>query len=199
MGYYVKAGLGAALFIGGVVVFTVSLMQLLEIGTCASGNTPYAIAKPCPEGIELRVILLTGSIFAGLVGLGLFAFRGQRPGSVRQGPLLPWGLLAWGGAFAGVGVVSLIHSLTADALPPDGKLGGAIVGGTFLLMGVPALLWVGGGIRRRDRPSPAPGGEPEGTEADFIAKLERLQRRRDSGALTDTEFQLEKSRLMAGR
>ena len=44
MGYYLKLVFGLALFLAAFVVFEVALVKLLQIGTCASGNTPYAIS-----------------------------------------------------------------------------------------------------------------------------------------------------------
>ena len=141
LGYLLKAVLGAALFVGAVVVFNVKLIALLETGTCASGNTPYEIARPCPEGTGTDMLLLVGSIFAGLVGAGLFAARGRPPWRERSRDGAVWssGLLAWALFFSATGAVSLIHALSSETIGPDGELGGIIVGATFLLMGLPAL------------------------------------------------------------
>jgi hypothetical protein len=48
MGHLIKAPLG--MFIGGIALFNLKLVSLLETGTCASGNTPYQISQPCPAG-----------------------------------------------------------------------------------------------------------------------------------------------------
>ena len=53
---------------------------MLEIGTCASGNSPYVIAQECPEGIESDFWLLTGSIFGLFAAAGGAGLRGPRPG-----------------------------------------------------------------------------------------------------------------------
>ena len=45
MRYWVRSVLGAGLFLACVVVFNMKLVELLNTGTCASGNTPYVIAK----------------------------------------------------------------------------------------------------------------------------------------------------------
>ena len=50
-------------------------------------------------------------------------------------------MLAWTIFFAGTGAVVLYASLTGD-YPEDSKLGGIIVGATFLVMGVPTLLFM---------------------------------------------------------
>ena len=148
-----------------MAVFNVKLIALLETGTCASGNTAFEIARPCPEGTESDVLLLVASIFAGLLGLGLFAARGKPPWSERRGAMGATGLWAWAIFFTATGAVSLYHSLNPDSIPADGKLGGEIVGATFLFMGLPALafaLWVTlDGIRSR-REDPGPGHSPSG-------------------------------------
>jgi len=230
MGYLIKAILGAALFVGALVLFNVKLVSLLETGTCASGNTPYVIANECPEGTGTDIMLLIGSVFAGLVGAGIFAFRGEPPwGSRRRSRgLFGWGTFAWGLFFGVTGAVSLISSLSNETIGPDGELGGAIVGGTFLLMGVPALvlsLWgLLGGLMRRDeaaaglrRGEAVPvasgasglfgpgaagssrlgaGGIAPTAGRDVLGRLERLQRLRESGALTDGEFEREKAKIL---
>jgi hypothetical protein len=243
MGYLIKAPLGLGMFFGGIVLFNVKLVSLLETGTCASGNTPYQISQPCPSGTGTDILLLMAGIFGGLIGAGIFAFRGDPPWD-RDRPLnrpneFSFGLFAWGFFFAATGAVSLIASLTDQQIQDSsgGQLGGIIVGGTFLLMGVPALLiaigrWVGGLGGRDERPASAPagmGGGPmarmsaglnqakamqqlnsrlpwgsTGTESSGgggtggqIAKLERLQKLQESGALTDSEFEREKAKILS--
>jgi hypothetical protein len=245
MGYLVKAPLGFAMFVGGIVLFNVKLVALLQTGTCASGNTPYQIAQPCPSGTGTDILLLVAGIFGGFIGAGIFAFRGDPPWN-RDKPLnsvssFSFGLFAWGFFFTATGATSLIASLTDEAVKGSsgGQLGGLIVGGTFLLMGVPALLlslWrlVSGLGGRDERPATvtAAGGMgggvmsrmsaglnqaraaqqlgnrmpwgSTGTAASAgggtggqIAKLERLQKLRESGALTDSEFEREKSKILS--
>ncbi len=229
MGYYLKGFLGAALFFGGVALFNVKLVELLETGTCASGNVPYEIAQgyECPEGTGTDMLLLTGSIFAGLIGAAIYAFRGESPrGSGGPGfsGFFGAGTFAWGFFFAATGAVSLYTALTNDTIGEDGELGGMIVGVTFLLMGVPALvisLWglikSFGGSRRDERPpglgttgasaASATGSGLFGTPAaapmaggsdDALGKIERLNQLRKSGALTESEFEREKSKVLGG-
>jgi Short C-terminal domain len=246
MGYLLKAPLGLALFVGGIVLFNVKLVSLLETGTCASGNTPYEISQPCPAGTGTDILLLIASIFGGLIGAAIFAMRGDPPWDRdgRGGGFggFSFGVFAWGLFFTATGATSLIASLTSQAIQDSsgGKLGGIIVGGTFLVMGVPALLIALGGLvkgvgRRDERPalmtasaggtsggvisrmsagldqaqvaqglasrlpwgsSPPSSGGGGGTGGQ-IAKLERLQKLRESGALTDAEFEREKARVLA--
>src|SRR5215204_1057109 len=221
MGYMIKAVLGAALFFGGVALFNVKLVDLLEAGTCASGNVPYEIAPgyQCPDDTGTDILLMTAGILGGLIGAGLFAFRGEPPwgsGRRRFGGMFGAGTFAWGFFFAATGATSLIASLTNESIQNSngGELGGIIVGATFLVMGVPALLIslfgllksfggrderpamaaasTGGGgmISRMSAGSRSTGGDA-GSQ---ISKLERLQRLRQSGALTDSEFEREKAK-----
>lgn len=246
MGYLIKAVLGAALFLGGVALFNVKLVSLLETGTCASGNVPYEIAPgyQCPDDTGTDILLMTAGIFGGLIGAALFAFRGQPPwgsGRPRFGGMFGAGTFAWGLFFAATGATSLYASLTNEAIKESngGELGGIIVGITFLVMGLPALLISLWGVAksfggRDERPAGAAvagaagaggivsrmtaglgqaraaeqlGGRmpwgSSGTAARAggaggqIAKLERLQKLRESGALTDAEFEREKAKILA--
>ena len=73
MGYLIKTILGAALFLGGVALFNVKLVELLETGTCASGNVPYEIAPgyQCPDDTGTDILLMVAGIFGGLIGAGI--------------------------------------------------------------------------------------------------------------------------------
>ena len=231
MGYYLKAILGLAIFAGSIVLFNVELVRLLETGTCASGNQPYVINRECPEGTETAALLLVGSVFGGLIGAALFAFRGDPPGGgKRRAGAFGFGTFAWGLFFTTTGAVALYTALTSEVIGADGELGGAIVGGTFLLMGVPALIFVAWATisDMRDDESPAAGGAggtvstggftrealtnfargqrqmmggsapaPARRGGGGVEELERLQRLRESGALTDEEFERQKARILA--
>ena len=227
MGYLVKAPLGIGMFVGGIVLFNVKLVSLLETGTCASGNTPYQISQPCPSGTGTDILLLMAGIFGGLIGAGIFAFRGDPPWD-KDRPLnyassFSFGLFAWGFFFTATGATSLIASLTNESVKNSngGELGGIIVGATFLLMGVPALLislWglIGSFGKRDERPSAAPadaggiaskmmsglqrsplGSIGRGGSGDAIGKIERLQKLKESGALSQSEFDKEKAKILA--
>jgi hypothetical protein len=243
MGYLIKAPLGLAMFFGGIVLFNVKLVSLLETGTCASGNTPYQIAQPCPSGTGTDILLLMAGIFGGLIGILLFVTRGNppwdkdRPINVKSDFTFP--TFAWGVGFTATGATALIAALTNEAVKQasGAKLGGLIVGGTFLLMGAPVLVmsirWaIRDFIHRDERRAAAPAGAsagnpvsrmsssfgqagamqqfasrlPWGTGATTssgggtggqIAKLERLQKLRESGALTDMEFEREKAKILS--
>jgi hypothetical protein len=154
MGYLIKTLIGAALFLGGIVLFNVKLQEMLDIGTCASGNVPYEIAPgyECPEGTGTTVMLMMGSIFGALIGAAIFAFRGSPPWGDGKGRSLTgafgWATFAWGLFFAGTGAALLLGAPYGEVVDPSGEvgprpdsqLGAKIVAGTFLVMGVPALL-----------------------------------------------------------
>jgi hypothetical protein len=249
MGYLIKATVGLALFIGGIVLFNVKLVSLLETGTCASqSNNPKLVISPCPSGTGTDILLLMASIFGGLIGAGIFAFRGDPPWAKGHRSLtsaFSWGTFAWGLFFASTGATALIASLTDEAVKGSqgGQLGGLIVGGVFLVMGVPAILiaiWglikgrghrderpatsagpLGAGgtvsqmisglqrsaLARRGTPSGSgnwpwgsggvPGGGGGGGPSDQIGKLERLQKLHESGALSKSEFEREKAKILA--
>ncbi len=154
--------LGSGLFLACVVLFNVKLVALLNVGTCASGNQPYEIARPCPEGTEVDALLLVAAVFGMLIAGGIFLTRGDRPGHRSSG--FAWPLLAWGIFFGGTGAVALIHSLTSDVVGPDAELGGIIVGAIFLIMGVPPLVFlatgIGSGNRTRETRRFAPAAQP---------------------------------------
>jgi hypothetical protein len=224
MGYLVKAGLGLILFFGSIVVFNVKLIELMEVGTCASGNTPFEIARPCPEGTGQDMLYVTFAIPVGLIGAALFAFRGDPPWGRRRrsAGLFGLGALAWGFFFTSTAVAMLYTGFANDTVGADGELAGKIVGFTFLLMGLPVLLlslWnvvKGLGSGRDEGPAaagaPAMGplgggsgvlgklstaGGPGAGGGDTIGRIERLQKLRESGAITDAEFNREKSKILA--
>lgn len=206
MGYLLKAGIGLTLFFGAIVVFNIKLVEVLQIGTCASGG-PYEISRPCPPGTGTDVALLVGSIFAGLIGCAVFAFRGEAPWAKgrRRTTYSAFGLgsFAWAIFFTSTGVVMLIEGFGNDSLGADSELGGKIVGFTFLAMGLPVLIFatlslvksfIGSRGRREERPQMS---RDVTAAAAPIGRLERLDKLRKSGAINDAEFEREKSKILA--
>jgi hypothetical protein len=125
--------IGFAMVIAGGLLMAVGLNALFSIGTCASGG-PYISANPCPAGTGGHVFELMGGIILATFGIivsGSFA-------------------ISFGGFFTGVGAYSLAHVLTTNDLPAGATTAGEIIGVTFLLIGVPALL---GGLRSATRSS----------------------------------------------
>jgi hypothetical protein len=216
-------------------LFCTKLTTLLDTGTCASGG-PYVSARQCPEGTGTDVLLLGLSIVGFFLSMGIAGLRGRRPGGGGLG-FGGMALLGWVTFFTASGAVSLVHALTSDVIGDDGKLGGIIVGATFLLLGVPPLLFalpaaIRDAFRSRDVAAAGPvtyadnAGEPgwmstmragsqlagrdsttrfasfsgsgTGGGGDSIAQLERLQRLREQGALSDAEFEQQKRRILGG-
>jgi hypothetical protein len=120
-------GVAAAL-----TVLFFSMRAVMEIGgSCASGNVPYEISRPCPSGVPG---LMVGSIFLGIAFLGLYAFT-------AVGPNLT--LLAWPALFLSLGWNFLDYGVN----PPDGQdgvvWGWLVCGVLFVLMGgVPLLVGI---------------------------------------------------------
>jgi hypothetical protein len=141
--YWIKAVLGGGLFLASVAAFNYGILELLETGTCASGG-PYVVARPCPEGTGTDFLILVGSIFGGLIGAAIYAIRGPRPGgpSDRVSQTARGGLLMWTIFFTVTGGIVLYASLTQESYGDDAKLGGTIVGVTFLVMGLPPLAFM---------------------------------------------------------
>lgn len=107
-----------------------SMRSVMDIGgSCASGNVPYEITRPCPQGVGG---LMVGSIFGGLIFLGIYAFN-------AIGPNLT--LLAWPVLFLSLGWNFLEYAFS----PPDGSSGivwgWLICGILFVLMGGLPLLF----------------------------------------------------------
>jgi hypothetical protein len=195
VGYLLKAGVGLALFFGAIVLFNVKLQELLDTGTCASGNVPYEIAPgyECPPGTGTDILLLTTSVFAGLIGAAIFAFRGDPPWGRRKRSVGFFGLgtLAWGIFFAGTGAALILGQPYGESLDPatgevvgrpDSQLGSTITGITFLVMGLPALLlglWSGiKGLSSRDERPSAPkagAGAAGGVMGRMRAGLDQAQ------------------------
>ena len=72
MKYEIKTVVGLALLVGGVVVISYDVYQLLQIGTCASGGA-YEIARECPEGTEWLGLGIPIAIILGLIGAAIYA------------------------------------------------------------------------------------------------------------------------------
>jgi hypothetical protein len=145
----------------GVTIFTVALLHVMKIGTCASGG-PYVSARACPAGTGGWILLLTLGILLAVVGMIVGSFGG---GS---------GLLVWCALFLGSGVAMLVNSLTGHDLSGGAKTAGYTVGGIFIPMGGIPLVWLivnwvrGAGERRLKARS---------KEADAtVSRVEELER-----------------------
>jgi hypothetical protein len=163
MRYWGVTVLAVAAFAGCVFLFCDKLTTLLDVGTCASGNQPYVIARECPEGTSADALLLMASVIGFFLVPGIAALRGPRPGRPEGGAgigtLILW---EWAFFFSITGAVALIHSLTSDVIGPDGELGGIIVGVTFLVMGLPALAFAVFSVLRGGRVHRGPAAHDPG-------------------------------------
>ena len=115
--------IGAAGFTASLCALFLSMRAVMEIGgVCASGNSPYAIAHPCPSGVPG---LMTGSIFLGMFFLGMYALSTFAINLV---------LLAWPALFLSLGWNFFDYGIN----PPDGSgaaFGWIFCGVIFVLMG----------------------------------------------------------------
>lgn len=126
---------GLALCAGAVVAFDNGLYHLIRTGTCASGG-PYVSARPCPPGTGLHVLSLVGGIFAGLIGIAVYAGRGNRG---RPSPV-PLGAIMWALLFCSIAAVSLVAAFGPAHNGDDGVRAMAIVFGVvFIPMGLAPL------------------------------------------------------------
>lgn len=125
---------GSIIGVGGVALCITVVSQGMRSvekigGTCASGNTPFTIAHPCPAGVPG---LLTGGIFAGLFFLALFVICvGERGRSTV--------LLAWSALFLALGWNFLdfgLHPTTGGT-----SVGFLVCAVIFILMGGVPLLY----------------------------------------------------------
>jgi hypothetical protein len=117
-------------------VFELSLVHLLETGTCASGG-PYVAARQCPSGTGAWIAGLTLSIFVGLISSLVFVATAR--GKVG------WGSIMFGAFFTVTAVVAGYAALFDDqaASAPGAQLGGLIVAGVFVPMGlIPLVLGI---------------------------------------------------------
>lgn len=123
---------GALGFAAALTLLFYGMRSVMDIGgSCASGNTPFEIARPCPDGIAG---VMVGSIFGGLFFLAVYAFN-------VVGPNLT--LLAWPALFLSLGWNFLEYGVN----PPgdaDGLVWGWLICGiVFVAMGgIPLLIGV---------------------------------------------------------
>ena len=181
MGYYLRATIGVVLALAGYALFALGLVKLLHIGTCASGGA-YEIARECPAGTGKWAAALPVGIITALIGLGIFAFRGDRPGGERRAVTgFGLGVAAFGLFFFMTGLVALYAEFGPGH--SDGPhLGGGIVAAVFIPMGLIALgiaFWSWWADREDAAPEPspgaAPGSAPTGFSAEGLRKLQELQ------------------------
>lgn len=219
MRYLGRTVIGFGLIVACWVSFGYTIYQLLQIGTCASGG-PYEISRPCPDGTARLGLMIPASIILMFVAAGIYAGRGKPPGSdepPRAGLVITW---FWTGIFWSVAVGCLIGIWGPEAnAGPDGKLGGLIVAFLFIPIGAVGLF----GLKEAPRKKKKGGGQlSTGTIAtpvapsfpgskraakalrsrlpseDPVDRIERLNRLRERGALTQEEFDILKRKIVGG-
>jgi hypothetical protein len=161
-------------------------------------------ARECPDGTARLGLMIPVALIVMGVGTGLYATRGPAPGSEGNGLRVNAVILAWCAIFLGISFACFWGVWGPDANPgPGGKEGGLIVAFLFVLMGGGALPFL---LRRResrfgkqaamgrivDRVAPSGGG------GDVVSKLERANRLRAEGALTEAEFEKLKAEILGG-
>jgi hypothetical protein len=217
--YLVRTVLGFGLLVMCWVMFGYGIYQLLQIGTCASGG-PYEISRPCPDGTAKLGLMIPAALILAFIGAGIYATRGKPPGSDRRERSALVITFFWTGIFWSIALGCFIGVWGPEAnVGPDAKVGGLIVGFLFVPMGAIGLFGLReAGGRRKDKPQemstgeisvpPAPSfpGFKRASQAvrsrlpseDPVDRLERLNRLRERGSLTQEEFDTLKGKIVRG-
>jgi hypothetical protein len=154
--------------LAGVAAQCAGLPWLLNTGTCASGNTPYVIANPCPSGTGGHIALFGGGMTIAILAMVAASLAGG--GGLFGGA----GLLMWAAEFVGVGGTVLVWALTHGNALPGSKTAAYIIAVIFIPMGGIPLLF---GVR-----SLISGAEDKMTERRakvvdaVISRVDELQR-----------------------
>lgn len=219
MKYPVRTTLGLLLVGFGILAANWSMYHLARTGTCASGG-PYVSARACPAGTGWHIMAMFVAIFAGLIGLGVFAARGSK----RAASAVGLGVLTWGLFFVTLGATGLVAAYGPAAGGDTGsKLGSSIVAGIFIPMGaIPIIgsflfakswrkrgvagrrtLKIGGSGFQFPAPSaakasspPRAKASPKAGTADPLERLKELADLRDRGVLTPAEFEAQKDEVL---
>ena len=147
MRYWTRTLVGLAICGASIVAVDWALYELVRTGTCASGG-PYVSARPCPPGTGLRIIALIGGIFGGLIGMGIYATRGERlrPAAVGLGAIM-WALLFC--TLAGAAILAAFGPAAGD--DPGARTAAIILGVVFIPMGLAPIPFAIGGRRKAER------------------------------------------------
>lgn len=200
----------------GLTLLYLGMRSVMDIGgACASGG-PFVPIRPCPEGVPA---LMIGGIWVGL--LAAFAY-----GAATIGSGIPSFVgLFWPALFISLGWNFLQYAF--DPPFGDAPVWGWLIPGVlFQLMGViPLYFWIRyvgfkqqAATRMRSVLAP-PGGKAVAdmirtavekarsatpvmtttnpTRPDLVSELERLDGLHRSGALSDTEYDKAKRRLLS--
>jgi hypothetical protein len=171
------AGVAAAL-----TCLFLGMRSVMQIGgTCASGQTPFVIAHPCPKGTALFMI---GGIWGGLVFAGIYAWE-----TVKHHVPSFLGLL-WPALF-----LSLGYNFLTFGIDPPGASSGPVTGWLicavlFFLMGGLPLLAALPALGRRFTGTPEPSFLERtlptgGTVRSAISLMSSLRQATKSGMFAD--------------
>ena len=167
--YYLRAVLGLLIASASLATTLLGFYFLARGGSCASGGV-YVSNHECDPTSTAWAFGLPPLIIAGVCGMLLFAWRGQRPGTVPdQSPGTLPGTLPGPGTVPGAG-----------ATPFDRA--------EFLrgLAGKPGVVFL----------TTSAAGSPASAE-DPLVRLERLQALLAAGALSQSEFERTKAKLLS--
>ena len=210
--YWSLSLLGMLVSLAALLLITWALYHLVRTGTCASGG-PYVSARPCPEGTGVKILGLTGAIFALLIGGGIYAARGSR----GHGATLGMGIVLWSLLFISLAAATFVAAFgPANNDDPGARTAAIVLAIVFLPMAIlPLIGAVGFGFGRKrlkgqapetvtayPKPAPAqfafapPPKAPGAPTDDVAARLRKLDQLRDSGLLTDDEFEAKKAEIL---
>lgn len=212
MRYYLVTALASAVIAGGIVSAAYSIKEVSKVGSCGNGqvvvNNNYS-SKPCPEGIGTLIGFTAGGIIAAIVGVFLFVMRGSAPGSVRRRPAKP--VPAVMGAYSGSGPPSPGSSGARPAYtppqpkpPPVTPTAGATPppatptpdpSALPTMPSVPPIPGLSTPASTASAPSPPPAAAGGSTE-DPVAQLAKLDKLREQGVLSESEFAEAKRRVL---
>lgn len=192
MRYFLRTILGLGLMVLCATLMAYALHQLLQVGTCASGG-PYVSARQCPEGIEWLILAFFPAVIGLIVGAVVYGGRGAPPGGEGGGRRVNAWVLLWCLIFCGLSFAAFWGVWGPDANPgPGGELGGLIVAFLFAVMGLAAVPLLFPRVSSpAEKVAPAGGG-------DVVSRLERANRLRAEGALTEAEFEKLKAEILGG-
>jgi hypothetical protein len=144
----------------GIGMFAYGLNAVMKIGTCASGNSAYVIANPCPHGTGTKAAFLAVGIVLAVVGM-----------IVGVGRTL---LFQWSALFLAGGVAALLTALSPGHVGSGGKTAGWVLAGTFIPIGALPMIWLisNGLTGMRTRQLRARSKEADAT----VSRVDELQR-----------------------
>lgn len=147
MKYWTRTLIGLGICGASIVAIDWALYELVRTGTCASGG-PYVSARPCPPGTGLRIVALVGGIFGGLIGMGIYATRGERlrPSPIGLGAIM-WALLFC--TLAGAAILAAFGPAAGDE--PGAKTAAIILGVVFIPMGLAPIPFALVGRRKAEQ------------------------------------------------